>query len=181
MHYMKNECLKICRKLTTLATIMSKLSRKLKKKHTQMHTSVRPCFKTITIPEYATKMSKRILVTGGTGLVGKGLDDVIKEEISNGLNNEEWFFIGSKDGDLTYVLFELISSEESISTTSTISFLETWKQSGWFSKNISQLMWCIWLQWSVVYSTTWLTIWTFWWDVFLLQKITHCSRSVVVR
>lgn len=50
-------------------------------------------------------MAKRILVTGGTGLVGKGLEDVINEEISNGLNNEEWHFIGSKEGDLTYVSF----------------------------------------------------------------------------
>lgn len=48
-------------------------------------------------------MSRRILVTGGTGLVGKGLEDIIKLEISNGLNNEEWFFIGSQEGDLTYV------------------------------------------------------------------------------
>lgn len=48
-------------------------------------------------------MTKRILVTGGTGLVGKSLEDIIKEEISNGLNNEEWYFIGSKEGDLTYV------------------------------------------------------------------------------
>lgn len=48
-------------------------------------------------------MSKRILVTGGTGLVGKGLEHVIQLEIPNELNNEEWFFIGSKEGDLTYV------------------------------------------------------------------------------
>ncbi|KAG4074032.1 hypothetical protein HA402_014237 [Bradysia odoriphaga] len=46
-------------------------------------------------------MAKRILVTGGTGLVGKGLEDIIKEEILNGLNDENWYFIGSKEGDLT--------------------------------------------------------------------------------
>lgn len=54
-------------------------------------------------------MSKRILVTGGTGLVGKGLEDTIKEEYSSTLNNEEWFFIGSKEGDLTYVTLHGLS------------------------------------------------------------------------
>lgn len=48
-------------------------------------------------------MSIRILVTGGTGLVGKGLEDIVNEERSTGINDEEWFFIGSKEGDLTYV------------------------------------------------------------------------------
>ena len=41
---------------------------------------------------------KRILVTGGTGLVGRGiqmaLDDGQKRE------DEEWFFVNSKDADL---------------------------------------------------------------------------------
>lgn len=41
---------------------------------------------------------KKVLVTGGTGLVGKALQAVIKEEQPS---NEEWFFAGSKDADLT--------------------------------------------------------------------------------
>lgn len=46
------------------------------------------------------KMNK-VLVTGGTGLVGKALEAVIENEKPI---NEEWFFVGSKDADLTYVL-----------------------------------------------------------------------------
>lgn len=41
---------------------------------------------------------KKVLVTGGTGLVGKALQAVIKEEQPS---DEEWFFAGSKDADLT--------------------------------------------------------------------------------
>ncbi len=48
-------------------------------------------------------MAKRILVTGGTGLVGKGLEDIINEERAGESNDEEWYFIGSKEGDLTLV------------------------------------------------------------------------------
>lgn len=40
----------------------------------------------------------KVLVTGGTGLVGKALEAVIKQENPT---NEEWFFAGSKDADLT--------------------------------------------------------------------------------
>ncbi|XP_062127985.1 probable GDP-L-fucose synthase [Drosophila sulfurigaster albostrigata] len=41
---------------------------------------------------------KKVLVTGGTGLVGKALEAIIKEEHPS---DEEWFFAGSKDADLT--------------------------------------------------------------------------------
>ncbi|XP_017024638.1 probable GDP-L-fucose synthase [Drosophila kikkawai] len=37
----------------------------------------------------------KVLVTGGTGLVGKALQTVIKNQ------DEEWYFAGSKDADLT--------------------------------------------------------------------------------
>lgn len=40
---------------------------------------------------------KVILVTGGTGLVGKAIQTVIKQEK---WENEEWIFVSSKDGDL---------------------------------------------------------------------------------
>ena len=39
-----------------------------------------------------------ILVTGGTGLVGKALEEVIDEEKPKG---EVWHFVGSKSCDLT--------------------------------------------------------------------------------
>lgn len=41
---------------------------------------------------------KTVLVTGGTGLVGKALEAVIKKEQPR---DEKWFFAGSKDADLT--------------------------------------------------------------------------------
>lgn len=40
----------------------------------------------------------KVIVTGGTGLVGKALQTVIKNE---GRQDEEWYFAGSKDADLT--------------------------------------------------------------------------------
>ena len=45
-------------------------------------------------------MSKVILVTGGTGLVGKGIEIVSKQE-----NNadDKFIFLSSKDGDMRYV------------------------------------------------------------------------------
>lgn len=41
---------------------------------------------------------KRILVTGGTGLVGMGIKKVTSEQP---VADEEWFFISSSDADLT--------------------------------------------------------------------------------
>lgn len=47
-------------------------------------------------------MPSRILVTGGTGLVGNAIKDVVQlPEIKR--DDEEWFFVGSKEADLTYV------------------------------------------------------------------------------
>uniref|UniRef100_A0A182RTC6 GDP-L-fucose synthase n=1 Tax=Anopheles funestus TaxID=62324 RepID=A0A182RTC6_ANOFN len=43
-------------------------------------------------------MSKVVLVTGGTGLIGKAIQTVIKEENPA---DERWIFVGSKDADLT--------------------------------------------------------------------------------
>lgn len=43
---------------------------------------------------------KRILVTGGSGLVGKAIQDIIEKEKEP---NEEWIFLSSKDGDLSNI------------------------------------------------------------------------------
>ena len=40
-----------------------------------------------------------VLVTGGTGLVGKAVQDLV--ESSPELERQQWYFAGSKDGDLT--------------------------------------------------------------------------------
>jgi len=42
---------------------------------------------------------KRILVTGGTGLVGCAIKHIVETEEKQA--DEEWFFISSKDADLT--------------------------------------------------------------------------------
>lgn len=45
-------------------------------------------------------MSIKILVTGGTGLVGNAIQDVIEQPDTKS-NDEEWLFVGSKEADLT--------------------------------------------------------------------------------
>lgn len=50
--------------------------------------------------ETGYKMSNRVLVTGGTGLVGKAIEIVLKEQ---NRGDERWIFIGSKDADLMLV------------------------------------------------------------------------------
>lgn len=40
---------------------------------------------------------KIILVTGGTGLVGRAIENIIE---TNKNENEKWIFIGSKDANL---------------------------------------------------------------------------------
>ena len=49
---------------------------------------------------------KVILVTGGTGLVGKGIEAAIQKEGKR--DDEEWVFVSSKDGDLRYRIIILI-------------------------------------------------------------------------
>uniref|UniRef100_W5KQ11 GDP-L-fucose synthase n=1 Tax=Astyanax mexicanus TaxID=7994 RepID=W5KQ11_ASTMX len=44
--------------------------------------------------------SMRVLVTGGSGLVGKAIERVVKEE-GGAREGEEWIFLSSKDADLT--------------------------------------------------------------------------------
>lgn len=38
-----------------------------------------------------------VLVTGGSGLVGRAIESIIREECND---NETWIFASSKDGDL---------------------------------------------------------------------------------
>lgn len=44
-----------------------------------------------------SKMSKKVLVTGGTGLVGSAIKNVVDADPVEG---EEWIFCSSKDADL---------------------------------------------------------------------------------
>lgn len=44
-------------------------------------------------------MTARILVTGGSGLVGNAIKDIVQSVEK--CDDEEWSFVGSKDGDLT--------------------------------------------------------------------------------
>jgi GDP-L-fucose synthase len=46
-------------------------------------------------------MSRRVLVTGGSGLVGKGIQHVLTlPDVNESHKNDEFFFLSSKDGDL---------------------------------------------------------------------------------
>jgi GDP-L-fucose synthase len=45
---------------------------------------------------------KRILVTGGTGLVGSAIKYIVENESDREKRNEEYFFISSRECDLTY-------------------------------------------------------------------------------
>lgn len=48
---------------------------------------------------------KKIIVTGGSGMVGQAIKWVIQNENDHrfGINDgEEWVFLGSKDGNLKY-------------------------------------------------------------------------------
>lgn len=40
---------------------------------------------------------KRVLVTGGSGLVGQAIQNIVSEENKP---DEEWIFVNSKDADL---------------------------------------------------------------------------------
>ncbi|XP_064255632.1 GDP-L-fucose synthase [Passer domesticus] len=46
-----------------------------------------------------TEVTKRVLVTGGTGLVGRAIQRVVAE--GEGRPDEEWIFVSSRDADLT--------------------------------------------------------------------------------
>lgn len=59
------------------------------------------------------QQKKRILVTGGTGLVGKAIQKIVADDEDGNSINEHWFFTGSEDCDLsdleqTRKLFERI-------------------------------------------------------------------------
>lgn len=42
----------------------------------------------------------RVLVTGGSGLVGRAIQQVVKDEGAS-REGEEWIFLSSRDADLT--------------------------------------------------------------------------------
>lgn len=42
-------------------------------------------------------VNKTVLVTGGSGLVGKAIEKIIKDE---NRSDEKWVFVSSKDADL---------------------------------------------------------------------------------
>uniref|UniRef100_A0AAY4CVL7 Uncharacterized protein n=1 Tax=Denticeps clupeoides TaxID=299321 RepID=A0AAY4CVL7_9TELE len=46
-----------------------------------------------------SSLRMRVVVTGGSGLVGKAIEHVVKEE-GGAKEGEEWIFLSSKDADL---------------------------------------------------------------------------------
>jgi len=55
--------------------------------------------------EGETLSVKRILVTGGTGLVGSAIKNIASLEEFR--EDEEWIFVSTCDADLTYVCYTL--------------------------------------------------------------------------
>ena len=61
-------------------------------------------------------MAKVVLVTGGTGLVGKAVEWVIQDE-KDKPGDERWVFVGSKDADLTdYQVCSIFQHAQTIDT-----------------------------------------------------------------
>ena len=88
-----------------------------------------------------------ILVTGGSGLVGEAVKYVVANETGQfgAQPNEEWVFLRSKDGDLTYVTVSRLKPHYCIAI---------WQPLEQFSKSISLHTCCTWLQVSVASSRT---------------------------
>jgi len=71
---------------------------------------------------------KVVMVTGGSGLVGKAIQKVIKEDMRK---NEQWIFLSSKDGDLlnkeeTFSVFEKYQPTHVIHLAGLVGGLSTW-------------------------------------------------------
>ena len=49
-----------------------------------------------------------ILVTGGSGLVGKGIESFIHSSEYKHLSEEKWVFLSSKEADLRYDLISFV-------------------------------------------------------------------------
>ena len=54
---------------------------------------------TLVEPPHARTMSKVVMVTGGTGLVGSGIQEAIAAE-GDAAKDEKWIYLSSKDGNL---------------------------------------------------------------------------------
>jgi hypothetical protein len=54
---------------------------------------------------YPGNKKRVVMVTGGTGLVGKGIEEFISE-CPEAKANESWIFLSSKDGDLCDAVIE---------------------------------------------------------------------------
>lgn len=53
----------------------------------------------LTMGSETKAASMRVLVTGGSGLVGKAIEHVVQKE-GGKLEGEEWIFLSSKDANL---------------------------------------------------------------------------------
>ena len=86
-----------------------------------------------------------ILITGGTGLVGKAIQGQLDEQL---LKDFKWIFLSSKDCDLRYLSYSLVLG--------TLIKLEN------CSQKLGQLMSSIWLPWWEVYLRIWQGMLNFW-------------------
>lgn len=60
-------------------------------------------YTSLFISSHSYALALQVLVTGGTGLVGRALAELVTSEPQS---NEEWIFLSSKDGDLWYRIMQ---------------------------------------------------------------------------
>lgn len=57
----------------------------------------------MVVQAVSERANKKIIVTGGSGMVGQAVKWVVENEtdpLFGGRNDEEWIFLGSKEGNL---------------------------------------------------------------------------------
>lgn len=88
---------------------------------------------------------KRILVTGGTGLVGSAIKHVVENENDQKRDDEQFFFISSKDCDLKS-LVSFVNNRTMFDLDFLFAHLETENKPNCYLKNINRPMLFIWLR-----------------------------------
>ena len=152
-----------------------------------------PC-SALIMAEFSAKNGEKrtvVLVTGGSGLVGKAIESIIQEECND---SETWIFASSKDGDLrskeqTIAMFEKFKPTHCIhvsilvSKPPSIQFLTFNHRMPHIPSYLSLLHFIVhsWLPWLVVSLKIWSTksnstvriflSTTMWWNAVRISKL----------
>lgn len=114
----------------------------------------------------------RVLVTGGSGLVGKAIQHVVKEE-GGAKEGEEWIFLSSKDADLMWeppaplwidkvlIMYKPTWFKDCFHAVCVCDLSAgKWRRHGQFLRNIGRPTSSTWLPWLAGFSKTWSATWT---------------------